>query len=264
VRTSDLLLLAFVASCGRFDFDRVGDADGTPDVAPASTYRAAVIADAPLGYWRLADTGVTAHDEMGQVDGTIIGTCATTAGALTGDSDPAMMFDGTSCMIALGDHFEFPNNASYSIEAWYTSVAGGDAFRHVFTREVRNTGPVDGYALALDDNGGPGPGMFSERVVASTGDVTQRVLPAAGFSHAVAVYDGTSATLALFVNGVLIYMVADARVMPEFASPAYIGAAPDVPRNNLWHGALDEIAIYDHTLSAERIALHFELGHTGP
>jgi hypothetical protein len=263
VRTPNLVLLALVASCGRVDFARLGDAaHATSDVNGDLTYRAAVIADAPLSYWRLADSGTIAHDEMGQVDGTIIGTCTTTPGALAGDSDPAMLFDGTSCMIALGDHFAFPGTAPYSIEAWYTSIAGGDAFRHVFTREQRNTGPVDGYALALDDNGGTGTGMFSERDVASVGVVTQRVTPAAGFSHAVAVYDG--AMLAFYVNGVLIYEAADTRAMPVFASPAYIGAAPDIPRNNLYHGALDEVALYDHALSAARIALHFELGRTGP
>jgi hypothetical protein len=255
--TANLGLLACLAGCGRLGFSNGGDASVRTDLPPL-TYRDAVIADAPLGYWRLADTGVVAHDEMGQFDGSIIGTCTTTPGALAGDSNAALMFDGTSCMIALGDHFSFAGNAPYSIEAWYTSVAGGDAFRHLFTREQRNDGPLDGYALALDDNGGATTGVFAERVVASAGTSTMRVEPAAGFSHAVAVYDG--AELSLFVNGVAVSIVADIRPMSEFASPAFIGAAPDLPRNNLYHGVLDEVAIYDHALSAARITLHFELG----
>ncbi|HEX7701705.1 MAG TPA: LamG domain-containing protein [Kofleriaceae bacterium] len=262
MRSAWVVAFTLVAACGRFGFGEQSDTtDAAIDTVTGHAYRAAVIADSPLGYWRLADEGSTAHDEIGQFDGTIIGTCLTTAGALSGDLDRAMVFDGTSCMISLGDHFAFSGDAPFSIEAWYTSVAGGDAFRHIFTREDRNTGPVDGYALALDDNGST-PNIFVERVVASAGISTMRVVPAAGFSHGVAVYDED--TLALYIDGVEVFTTPDARPMTVFAAVAYIGAAPDIPRNNFFHGTLDEIAIYDHALSPERIQLHHQLGLSGP
>ena len=262
MRSAWVVAFTLVAACGRFGFSEQSDTtDAAIDTVTGHAYRAAVIADSPLGYWRLADEGTIAHDEIGQFDGTIIGTCVTTAGALTGDPDRAMVFDGTSCMISLGDHFAFPGSAPFSIEAWYTSVAGGDAFRHIFTREDRSTGPIDGYALALDDNGGT-PGIFAERVVATAGIATMRVVPAAGFSHGVAVYDG--GTLALYIDGVEVFTAPDARPMTVFAAVVYIGAAPDIPRNNYFHGTLDEIAIYDHALSPERIHLHYQLGLSGP
>ena len=86
----------------------------------------------------------------------------------------------------------------------------------------------------------------------------------AGFSHAVAVYDSARLKLELYINGALVHSVMDTRAMPEFASPAYIGAAPDTALDFLYHGAIDEVAIYDHALTADRIALHFAIGHAGP
>jgi len=64
-----------------------GGADSSTD-APSSVYRATVLADTPLAYWRLGETtGTVAHDETGNGhDGTYIGgyTLGQT-GALTGD-----------------------------------------------------------------------------------------------------------------------------------------------------------------------------------
>src|SRR4051794_16029923 len=57
-------LVVLIAGCGRLHF---GEPDGGPD-ASRQTYREAVLADGPIGYWRLADTGLTARDEMGVTD----------------------------------------------------------------------------------------------------------------------------------------------------------------------------------------------------
>src|SRR5258706_14035887 len=60
-----------------------------PDGSPL-TYRAAVIADAPLAYWRLGDVGKNAPDEMGPHHGTYSDTCAhNLARPLTGHADTA-------------------------------------------------------------------------------------------------------------------------------------------------------------------------------
>ena len=65
----------------------------SPADAPSSVYRAAVLADSPLAYWRLGETsGTVAHDETGNGhDGTYVGGVTLgQPGALTGDANTAV------------------------------------------------------------------------------------------------------------------------------------------------------------------------------
>ncbi len=239
-------VLLVVAGCGRLDFDAV------------TTYRDVVLADHPAGYWRLGDTGATAKDETGHVDGTYTGGCTHgAAGALAGDPDRATMFDGATCTIALADAFDYPGNGAFSVEVWVSESMLG-TFQHYFTRESRNAGqPEDGYALLQ----GP-PGVKLERVkntVQSAPTSTQVV--AGVFSHVVATYDGNA--IDIYIDGVLAQPPAvDAAPMPEFAQSALIGALPT--NSDYFFGVLDEVAVYGHALDPARVALHHEIGVTGP
>lgn len=85
-----------IVSCGRYDFRVVSDAPG------ATTYRAAVLADQPVAYWRLDDTDMIARDQLGTNAGTYSGGCTLSVpGAITSDSDTAVGFDGTTCEVDL-------------------------------------------------------------------------------------------------------------------------------------------------------------------
>src|ERR1700733_5006063 len=162
--------------------------DASNDSA-ATTYRDAVIADAPLGYWRLGDSGNTAHDEMGNYDGVYSGTCMFGApGAIADDANAAVVFDGSSCEITLPNQLAFLATAPYSVEAWIDKPAAVSGFRAIFAKESRGvTGPVDGYALVDSSTGG-----YFERAVAQTAPTTPHVtLPANQYVHLVGVYDGT-------------------------------------------------------------------------
>src|SRR3954470_6299940 len=68
---------ATTATCSRTAEPIDAPPDSTDALPGTVTYREAVIADAPIGYWRLGDTGAIARDEMGHFDGTYTGTgCA--------------------------------------------------------------------------------------------------------------------------------------------------------------------------------------------
>src|SRR4051812_48718243 len=68
----------------------------------ASDYRAAVLADNPVSYWRLDETGgTTASDQQGANPGTIQGAVTLNQpGAMTGEA--AMSFDGLYGLIDFG------------------------------------------------------------------------------------------------------------------------------------------------------------------
>ena len=236
-----LLVAACHASHGGSVDAKQPDAPDAPD-----TYRSAVIGDAPIAYWRLADTTVT--DEIHGYDGALVGGCATTAGALAGDSDGAMHFDGT-CKIVFPDHFGFAGNAPFAIELWMSTTPNAQ-FQQLFGHETRDTqNPLDGYALFVT----PTPGGLSlERVIAGTSKKAP-VVPfgAAAFTYVVAQYTGT--TLETYVDGALGSSAAEVRAAADVVATAVAGASV---AGNYFVGTLDELAVYDKALTIEQIAHH--------
>jgi len=239
--------------CGRIGFD-----EQTP--APVLlTYRDAVLADGPVGYWRLGDPGGAgvAHDETGRADGSYLGACEHGAiGALAGDADGAVRFDGATCRIDLEDAFGFPGTDAYTVEVW-AALATVGSYQHFFMNERRNaTDPIDGYALLESPSG-----VYFERVTNLANRSAGIFDPTPGvFSHIVGVYDG--AELVLYVDGAEVARNADGVAMAQFAGAPLIGASS--AGIGFATGVLDEIAIYDHALAPDRIALHYRLGALGP
>lgn len=129
-----------LASCGRYDFDVVADT-----IAPVS-YRDAVLADAPIAYWRLDDPSSVATDTTGQIDGTYATGCELgVPGALADDPDTAVEFNGTTCEVMLPAALQFAMNSAMSIELWVLQPATDGKTHHFFTRETRNASdPIDG------------------------------------------------------------------------------------------------------------------------
>jgi hypothetical protein len=251
-----VLFVVAAAACGRIGFEDV--VDGTP-----RGYREAVLDDQPLAYWRLGDEGAIARDEIGGRDGKYLGAgCGVRApGALVNDPDHAVRFDGIDCKIDVGDGFEFASRTPFSIELWYSATPGGDAFQALFARETRNsdpTDPIDGYALV---RGTDDPvGVYFERVTGTELLATRPYgAPSRAFVHVVAVYDG--AVSVLYIDGARFSSFPDNRSMGSSVATAFIGAVPDV-RGDYNHvlGVIDELALYDRSLPAERILVHYQLG----
>jgi hypothetical protein len=214
------------------------------------TYHGAVLADAPRAYWRLADTTVT--DEVAGFDGALVGGCASTAGALTGDADAALHFDGT-CKIVFPDHFGFAGTAPFAIEVWVSS-ATNTLFQQMFGRETRDAvNPIDGYGLFLS----PTPGGLSlERVIAGASKKAPVVPVTAGaFTYVVAQYTGTA--LEIYVDGNLGSSAPEVRAAADVTATAIAGSSV---AGNTFTGSLDELAVYDKTLTIEQISHHYALG----
>src|SRR5690242_7728979 len=113
-----------VVGC-RVNFDELGDGGKL-------TYRDAVLADSPAGYWRLGDSSSVAKDETGQADGTYVGTCEHgVAGALAGDADTATRFDGSTCQVQLSNHYTYAGTSAFTIELWGNEAEVG-VYQHFF------------------------------------------------------------------------------------------------------------------------------------
>jgi len=248
-----------LTACGRIGFAvRSGDDDDTFG-SGALTYHQAVLDDSPVAYWRLADSGSVAHDETGAHDGSYVGTCTHgVAGALANDPDLATRFDGSTCEVMLDTGLEFAGNAPFTLEPWVSETAG-QAIAHYITRESRSgNSPVDGYALLDYDGQG---GVYMERVANMTITHSPALSIARGqFVYVVGTYDG--AALQLYLDGNAVATpVTDSHAVPTFSTNALLARQPG---GFFFGGVLDEVAIYDHALAADRIALHHQIGVAGP
>jgi hypothetical protein len=247
------VLVLGLLGCGRIGFAPLAE----DDPAEPTRYRDVVLEDAPVAYWRLADTDGVARDELGHADGTYSGACRpAVAGALTADADRAAGFDGATCQIVVPDRFGFPGTAAFSIEVW-TSLAATTGWQHFFMSERRDAdNPIDGYSLLSS----PG-GVYFERVAnRNNRSAGSYAMPGGVFVHLVGVYDG--AQVSLYADGALIDSTAATASIAAFSGAPVIGASS--AGIGFVGGVLDELAIYDHALAPERIQLHHEIGQFGP
>jgi hypothetical protein len=232
-------------------------ADSSEAAGPTSAYRAAVLADSPLGYWRLgdSDSSTTCADETGHghagsiIGGVILGV----AGALESDANTAASFDGTTASIDLGSSFAFAGSSAYSWEVW-VKPAILDATDRAFMT-----------AMMLDGVGAPSTGTYM-LAYASSGNTF-------GFER----YDGGSTVNAIETTGLsvgawtyvvattdasgdsIVYMNGTA-VLSATAHGTIEGYAMDTVLGGYFKGDLDEVAIYDHVLTAGAVLAHWQAG----
>jgi hypothetical protein len=253
------VVVLVMAGCGRLGFDPVGGVTPNRPDGAARTYRDVVMADGPIGYWRLADTGAMAADETSTTTGTYSGNCQHAQPTLlVGESNLAAGFDGLSCYVTLGNTYNFAGRAPYSIELWYTPTNLTE-YEALFVRQTRlGSMPDDGYML-FNAQGV----VYTERSQSAMNVRTDDTPVTIGTTyHFVATYDGT--LLALYKNGARVGPAVTATAaLPTFAAPAVIGAASGLDQMYA-SGILDEVAIYPRALTAQQVATHYDVGANGP
>jgi hypothetical protein len=240
--------IAAIAGCGRIHFDATADA--------GLGYRATVLADHPLSYWRLDETIASlAADQEAAQPGAYDQATLGVAGAI-GDGDPAMaVAHAVGSRVMIADVYGFGGVAPFSLEVWgnaqsYAAVAGN----YLFAKEgpITDPGPVqDGYTLRADTQ------LRFARTTAGMADVASAPLPAQGqWTYIVATYDG--ATMSLYVDGALAGTAPSSRSLTGTPGRTLaIGARSPPGGGSGWDGGIDEPAIYDRALSAADVARHY-------
>lgn len=259
-----LCVLAALASCASFTAaDSSPNAGGVPDgggseggAGAKSPYAAAVLEDAPILYYRLGE-GTTAGPV---VDLSVAPRNATVKGkvkagvpsAIVNDPDTAFHFDGTTGAVFLPDGPTFAGTMPYTVEAWVqpTSFVGGRVFA------ACQAAPNGGWAIYFDNDAKP---HFERQTTLGTDGITGPAVTGTGFTHLVGTFDGT--TQRLYVDGVFATAAPSTQVNPgSFGVPFVIGANGATAEINQFEGDIDEVAIYDHVLSEQRIRLHHMIG----
>lgn len=228
------------------------DTDGSDAVAPAScAYRDCVLADSPAAYWRLGEASKAgvAVDESGHGhDATYSGGVEYgVAGAIAGDSNTAIHFDGTRGLDA-GNIFPFDGNSPFSLEVWVKRIPQSG-----YAGLLGRDSDPNGYALYFTSNQ---PTVERQRpgdadIVAGTPTSTTT------YSHVVGTFDGSQ--LRLYVDGQVVASGPSASSIPAASSNFFLGTDNE-PSDNHYEGDMDEAAVYDHALSAERVLVHYRAG----
>lgn len=228
---------------------------------PPTPYVAAVLADGPIAYWRLGDaldTGFpsTAHDSSGHGhDGTYDAGMGSLLmpGAIAGDPDQGLYFGGS----AAGTHdLQIPfwsglNTSTFTYETWVklNSFPGDNP---LFGR-TGNPGPVH---VGSDAAGNIVVRVNSGATTASYSSATSAYYYGDGYRwHHVAITRDSGGTLRIYIDGVLDVEFADslspdASTSEGFEAGTYGGI-----------GSLDELALYDYALPADRVFAHYLIGH---
>jgi len=254
---SPLLVLVVTTSaglgaCGRFDFESVAArADGPAAGDASSGYRAIVLADQPAAYWRFEEpSGTTALDEIGNAHpGTFGGVIARVPGVLA-DGSTGALFDGTTTRLTIGDAFGFGGTSPYSIEMWVEPSQVDSSVRFLVDRRSTVT-PQDGYTIYFASSF-----TLTSRTIAN---VEQAYASGSGlalgtYTHVVATFDGRST--ALYLDAAAIDGTADTTPIQNTAGTLVFGDVPTGQTAKL-AGVLDEVAIYDHALTAAQVAAHY-------
>jgi hypothetical protein len=238
---------------GQSGTTQAGRTAGASDMS----YSDVVLTDHPGSYWRLGEqSGATAADSSGgDHSGTY--TDAVTLGhpgAPAGDPDTSVELTGG--YVAVPDSAAVSMTGALTVEAW---VNPKDVCQQYAVVEKYDTPANNGYAVRMS----PG-GRLSALTLAHDGSLAvvngSSVVTPHEWHHVVAVYDGT--TISVYLDGRLDGSAVTTVAPTDGAASLKLGARGDDAGTRL-SGMLDEVAIYDHALTADQVARHYTAGTTG-
>lgn len=253
----------------------------------------AVLADEPLAYWRLNESGPLVQDistnsgSLGAVDNAtnFPGAQHGVPGAIVGDPDTAMGFPGIDTNSDDGCYptiipFD-PNlnpSGSFSVEVWLQPNLQGNLgnaqapLNNDYTDQYGDRYGWDFFQRAADtqtpDANGPGysfrmwngnnSGTESQNLMFN---ITGGQYAVGQWSHLVAVYDATVPSATLYFNGAQVAQSTSPNGIyyANYAGPMSLGGYADGTENPFF-GQLDEFAFYGTALTAAQVLAHYQNG----
>jgi hypothetical protein len=240
---------------------------------PSGTYVQTIIADSPVGYWRLGETndanfpnnsGVIANDYLGGHNGAYTNVSLEQPGYSAVDTNQAAFFGPTAGSYVGGiPGIGFPiTNASgtFSVEAWVNGSAvqiGGAG--------IVSKGYSGAEQFCLDYNGASGQvgWRFFVRTVAGNTVVANSLTPPDGaWHHLAGVCDEVDGAVKLYVDGQLKAStgVAVTNGIANSALPTIIGSRQSLSGGAFdyqFDGTVDEVAVYNYALTSTQVVNHY-------
>lgn len=239
------------------------DAGSLTVIPITGAYVSAVIADSPLGYWRLGESsGTVAYDYQGGNNGTYYSATLGQPGYSGADTDTAAQFAGVNSRVGDidGTKINFTGFVSFTLEAWVNGAANQPDQSTIMVKGIGADGTTATEQFAIDVSGGKYR-FFVRRDANTIYDTLASVGPNGAWQHVVGVYNETERTMTLYVDGEVQDAGETSPVgLNTTTTPFTIGSkrlGNDPSYNGTFSGLIDEVAVYDHALTAEQVQAHY-------
>ncbi len=218
-----------------------------------SGYDQIILGNNPIAYYRLGElSGTTAIDRSGHgLDGTYLnGVTLGQAGAIVGDPNTAAAFDGQNDLVQVGDSPLLQFSHGVTFEAWvYPTDASSDepvVAKEGTWQQTYWFGVYQGhFGLLLNDGSQNGWALQAR----SSGSISNL-----RWQYIASTWDGT--TWRNYLDGQLVQSGTWTGQIATSYAPLTIGSN-SLFDSTKFNGTIDEVAIYDHALSAEQITSHY-------
>lgn len=246
-----------------------GGVGGSPGCAGDITYDELVKCDEPILYFRFEDddaTGFMVNEVTSDVGDGVYGTAASIVEGVPATAGNAVRVGNGRCDVPdPAGAIDFLPFEAFTMEAWVRA----DDSAELGTFGYFGTWDGDqGYSLFVfpgSTAAGESPNLEFKRnaqpniIQCASAPVCQQVLDFNEFRHVVATYDGAMQAT-LYIDGIEVTSALLSNALEvSRASFALVGPAPT---NGEDEGLVfDEVAIYDHALSAKKIESHFDCGN---
>ncbi|MCK4306519.1 MAG: LamG domain-containing protein, partial [Candidatus Eisenbacteria sp.] len=210
--------------------------------------------DSPIAVLNMpfeTNSSTTAKDYSGYGNnGTVSGASWTSSGKVGG----ALSFSGSHYVEVPDDPSLRPSHIT--LEAWVYPTSYG-YYRNIVEKSYHSgfTSPWTNYQLWLQDDTAQ-PALTVTIGGARYFVISDDAIPMNEWTHLVGTYDGE--TMMIYINGILKKSnTAPSGPIDERPYNLYIGHRG----NHYWYGKIDEVRIYNYSLSAEQIYQHFLEGN---
>ena len=207
------------------------------DQTAVKTAPAVMISENRLAYWQFNEnSGNTATDSEGTANGVITG-----ADWTTGINKSALNFNGTTgnVEIPFNNTLNITTN-KISLSVWIKKESANDDGAFVFNRTK--------YIFRMDNHGKIIFAIYAPGWKSVTIPWKKRIVDT-DWHHVVATYNGEK--LKIYIDAVLMVEKSASGKLKSTSSSTYIGCEGSI---NHFDGTIDEVAIYDESLTAEQIA----------
>lgn len=229
-------------------------------VPSSSLYARTVTGDFPAVYYRLDEaTSTVATDASGNLrNGTYSSTGVTrgVAGAISGDPDPGVTFDGVSGSVTLADRPSIRLNGNFTIEFWAKLNSFVNTRPGILIKGDPTT--ANGYEVYYRPDGTL---SFERNGVEAT---TNAGAFGTAYHHYAVTYDGVR--VRWYIDGAITTATPPVTSTTKLTYPTNSGTASlilgqaDDPGNE----TLDEVALYSSRIAPAQILTHDELARTPP
>lgn len=240
--------------------DAANDApnDAASDADAGTAYASEVLADHPVAYFRFGDaTLALAKNERSSGDGHFAGSTATAGvpGLIAGDPDTAVRLEGSARVTLPTVPGLFIGQAPFSIEAWIAldDTDGGTLPTQWIVGREDVANPRFGVSFLVDSSGVALERWVNQNASRVTGPNPHK----AAASHVVTTFDGTK--IEVWVDDTPGGLAPSPQDVPANTYPTVAGSQSSQVAG-FFHGVMDELALYDYVLPADRISAHWRAG----